>query len=255
MSSPSRVARAIIVDDEVPACDLIEEQLASLDNLEVVGRCHSGPEAVSIIEEESPDLVFLDIQLSIWSGFDMLNHLSHQPYVIFITAHEKFAVEAFETGAVDYLLKPYSRNRLAKAVERFYQQWQTTPVSNRYEELIDLLNHQHQSADHADHLLVETSNKVVRVEIDDIYHIEAAGDYSKIHTRDNVFLSTVGIGALEHRLDSKRFVRVHRSAIIALASVSELIADRNGGYEAYLQNGASVRVSRSYGKKLRQLIL
>jgi two-component system LytT family response regulator len=141
-------------------------------------------------------------------------------------------------------------------VERFHETWQTTtPPADTYAQLLDMLNKNREPSSVSDHLLVETSNKVVRVQIDDILHVEAAGDYSKIHTTERTFLSTVGIGDLEQRLDAKRFMRVHRSAIIALGAVRELIADRNGGYEAYLENGTSVRVSRSYGKKLRELIL
>jgi two-component system LytT family response regulator len=254
--TPTSVARVLIVDDEVPACELMEEHLAPYDTLDVIGFCHSGPEAARIIEDESPDLIFLDVQMPSWSGFDLLKHLSHTPHIIFMTAHEKFAVQAFETGAVDYLLKPYSKNRLAKAVERFHETWQTTtPPADTYAQLLDMLNKNREPSSVSDHLLVETSNKVVRVQIDDILHVEAAGDYSKIHTTERTFLSTVGIGDLEQRLDAKRFMRVHRSAIIALGAVRELIADRNGGYEAYLENGTSVRVSRSYGKKLRELIL
>ncbi|NBB89960.1 MAG: response regulator [Spirochaetes bacterium] len=234
----------------------MEEHLASYDTLDIIGCCHSGPEAVRMIEDESPDLIFLDVQMPSWSGFDMLKHLSHMPHIIFMTAHEKFAVKAFETGAVDYLLKPYSKNRLAKAVDRFHQTWQTaSPPVDTYAQLLDMLKESRSRTEVSDHLLVETSNKVVRVQIDDILHIEAAGDYSKIHTTERTYLSTVGIGDLEQRLDGKRFMRVHRSAIVALGAVSELIADRNGGYEAYLENGISVRVSRSYGKKLRKLIL
>lgn len=243
--------RAIIVDDEPLARNLVKEYLAEYPEVEVVVECGTGRQAVAAINQHAPDLVFLDVQMPGLNGFDVLAALDYLPHIIFSTAHGDFAIEAFETGAVDYLLKPYNRGRFRKALERALRQHrlQQAPA----ERLTALLQAVHQ--DYIDRLFVRVGDKIVPVSIDDVLWVEAAGDYSKLHTDGQVYLCNLGIGALEERLDPARFARVHRSALIALSALEHLLSDGEGGYIATLNNREQVRVSRSYAPKIREYIL
>lgn len=251
MMPEERKAQVVLVDDEPLACQLLREHLNEYEALEVMAERHNGREALAFIEARSPDLVFLDVQMPGWDGFDVLKRLSLRPHIIFVTAHDEFAVRAFEAGAVDYLLKPYSQNRLAKAIGRFLRQWQSGGLDpGYYDDLLQIVDRHDQ--EFADHLLVRVNDTIVPVRTEHIVYIRAAGDYVKIHTENGTYLASAGIGEMERRLDHARFVRVHRSAIIALQALEELVSEGDGGYQARMTNGKSVRVSRSYGRKLRE---
>ena len=242
---------AIIVDDEPLARDLINEYLREYPEIEVVAECGNGRQAVSEINTHAPDQVFLDVQMPGMGGFEVLEALDYLPYIIFSTAHDDFAIQAFKTGAVDYLLKPYSRGRFRKAVERVVEQHRLR--QRPPEHLVTL--EQAARAEYLDRLFIRIGDKIVPVRADDILWIEAAGDYSKLYTEDRSYLCNLGIGALEARLDPMRFARVHRSALIALSALEHLLSDGQGGYVATLRNRDQVRVSRSYAPKIRDYIL
>lgn len=238
--------RAIIVDDEPPARELLKEYLGEVDEIEVVAERGNGREAVQAINEEAPDLVFLDVQMPGLDGFDVLERLERIPTIIFSTAYDEYALQAFETGAVDYLLKPYKKERFRKAVRRALQQQGTTG------DLTALLQAARRGEQETlDRLFVRSGDKIVPIETTEIRWIEAAGDYAKLHLSDRALLCNRGIGVLAERLDPERFVRVHRSAIIALPAVEYLTSDGQGGYRVRMQNGDTVRVSRSYAPELR----
>ena len=242
---------AVIVDDEPLARDLIREYLQEYPEIEVVAECSNGRQAIEAINARAPDLVFLDVQMPGLGGFDVLEALDYLPYIIFSTAHDDFALQAFETGAVDYLLKPFNRGRFRKAVERVLQQHRLRQDPS--ERLAALL--QTMQVPHLEQLFVREGDKIVPVRVDDILWVEAAGDYSKLYTENRSYLCSLGIGALEARLDPVRFARVHRSALIALSALEHLLSDGEGGYVATLRNRAQVRVSRSYAPKIRDAIL
>ena len=232
--------RALLVDDEPPARNLLREYVEEdYPDIEIIAECGTGREAIDAINEHAPDLVFLDIQMPGLDGFDVLERIDVLPHLVFSTAYDEFALQAFDAGAVDYLLKPYSRARFRKAVDR---------VRDRAGEPAA------PSDDYAERLYVQQGSKIIPVPTDDIIYIEAAGDYSKLHTAEDTYLSNQGIGALDERLDGDRFLRVHRSAIIALPAVDHLVSDGSGGYEAYLTGRRRVRVSRTYAPKIRELI-
>ncbi len=242
---------AIIVDDEPLARDLINEYLHEYPEIEVVAQCSNGRQAIEAINARAPDLVFLDVQMPGLNGFDVLEALAYLPHIVFSTAHDDFALQAFETGAVDYLLKPYNRGRFRKAVERVIRQHRLRQDPS--ERLAALL--QARQTTYLDRLFVRVGDKIVPVQADDILWIEAAGDYSKLYTETQGYLCNLGIGALEARLDPARFARVHRSALIALAALEHFASDGEGGYIATLRNRDQVRVSRSYAPKIRDYIL
>lgn len=249
--------RAIIVDDEPPARNLLREYLnEDYPAIEVVAECGTGRSAVEAINEQAPDLVFLDVQMPGLDGFDVLERLDVLPHLIFSTAYDEFALRAFDAGAVDYLLKPYTRARFQKAVDRVIERHaqRATPGGDYADRLAQLLQAARSPDDVPTHLYVQHGAKIVPVRTDDILYIEAAGDYAKLHTSESTYLSNRGIGALEERLDADRFLRVHRSTIVALSALDHLVSDGSGGYKARLHDGTPIRVSRSYAPRIRDLL-
>lgn len=271
-SEPTPRVRAIIVDDEPPARALVEEFLSRYDTIDVVAQAGSVAEAVACIEATTPDLVFLDVQMPDGDGFDVLEHIEHLPDIVFSTAYDEYAIQAFETGAVDYLLKPYKRSRFDTAVERILARHSRRqddgsasaadgPSPSRAEadayadRIADLLQAAKAPSDALDRLYVRHGNKIIPVEMDDVLWIKAAGDYSELHTREDTYLSSKGIGELVERLDDSQFARVHRSHVIALSAVDHLRSDDSGGYVARLVDGTRLRISRSYAPEIRNRIV
>jgi two-component system LytT family response regulator len=247
--------RALIVDDEPPARALIREYLEEVPRIDPIGECTNGAEAIEAINEQAPDLVFLDVQMPGLDGFEVLERIDLLPVIIFSTAYDEYALQAFDAGAVDYLLKPYSRARFRKAVERALERH--AQDRDAYADRLATLLQEARREENAppERLYVRHGEKIIPVDPDRIRWIEAAGDYSKLHTTEKTYLSSMGIGELEERLASKQFARVHRSHIIAFPFVDHLRSDGSGGYRVVLDDGTTVRVSRSYAPDVRDRLV
>ncbi|GAB2583201.1 LytR/AlgR family response regulator transcription factor [Spirosoma areae] len=244
--------KVIIIDDEAAGRMLIRQYLENYPALIVVGEANNGVDAVRLINEFHPDLIFLDIQMPGLTGFEVLGHLDEIPQIIFSTAYDRYALQAFEVHAVDYLLKPYTRDRFAQAVQRV-----TDPRTNNLQKIQPLAESlmitATASADHyPEKILVQTGNRLITVAVSEILRIEAEGDYATLVTAKTHHLSNYGISALEAKLDPRQFIRVHRSNIINLHYVRE-IQKYPSSYDVILHNGNVVRVSRSYMDKIREL--
>lgn len=254
--SSSPLLTAVVVDDEPPARQLVREYLRAFDRIDVVGTAGSGADAVRVINETAPDLVFLDVQMPEGNGFDVLDRLHALPYVIFSTAYDEYAIQAFDAGAVDYLLKPYKRARFEQAVQRAIdRKTQDGGATDYAERLAGLMREAAPPADTPNRLYVRHGEKIVPVPVQAIRWIEAAGDYAEIHTDDDTYLASAGLGALDERLDDERFVRIHRSHLIALDAVDHLRSDGSGGYRVRLVDGTRLRVSRTYAATIRDRIV
>ncbi|HJP33035.1 MAG TPA: LytTR family DNA-binding domain-containing protein [Candidatus Latescibacteria bacterium] len=246
----SEQVTAVIADDEAPARQLLSEYLERFPQIQVVGTCTDGEQAVRVINEQRPALAFLDIHMPTLSGLDLLTRLEHIPRVVFTTAHAEFAVRAFEVNAVDYILKPYDFERFSAAVHRALDSVHQDEVDR----LVSLL-HDVRSADApSNRLFLKVAERIVAVPTEHIRWLEAEGDYTRVHTRDGTHFCSGGLGALETRLDPSRFLRVHRSSIICLDSLIELSSDGEGGYVARLDDDTRVRVSRTHARSVRALI-
>lgn len=240
--------KVIIIDDEAAGRMLIRQYLEHYPALIVVGEANNGVDAVRLINEFKPDLIFLDIQMPGLSGFDVLKHLDEIPQIIFSTAYDQYALQAFEVHAVDYLLKPYTRDRFAQAVQRVTDARSTNiqKIQPLAESILTT------TAAYPEKILVQTGNRLVTVVVADILRIEAEGDYATLVTAASHHLSNYGISALEAKLDPRQFIRVHRSDIVNLNFIRE-IQKYPSSYDVIMQNGDVVRVSRSYMDKIREL--
>ncbi|MEM7382466.1 MAG: LytTR family transcriptional regulator DNA-binding domain-containing protein [Bacteroidota bacterium] len=238
--------KVIIVDDEKAGRQLIREYLDDYPEMVLLGEANNGVDAVKEINRFKPDIVFLDIQMPGLTGFEVLTHLEEIPRIIFSTAYDKYALQAFEVHAVDYLLKPYTKERFALALQR---------LESGNEQVASLTNSLiMERPSYPERVLVQYNKKLITVAVEDILWVEAYGDYSKLHVGQEVYLSNYGISTLEEKLDPNLFVRVHRSSLINLNGVKEL--DKYGkSYDVTMLNGEVVRVSRGYLEKIKKLIL
>ncbi|MEO6347938.1 MAG: LytTR family DNA-binding domain-containing protein [Aquaticitalea sp.] len=239
--------KVIIVDDEAAGRKLIKEYLEDFKDLILLGEANNGVDAVKIINEFKPDLVFLDIQMPGMTGFDVLTHLEELPQIIFSTAYDQYALKAFEVHAVDYLMKPYTKERFKVAVERLSKSSETNKARPLAESLLI------ETSKYPERILVQKQNKLVTIAVVDVIRIEAYGDYSKLITAEDSFLSNYGISTLEEKLDDAVFIRVHRSSIINLNKVKEL-NKYTKSYDVTMENGDVVRVSRGYMDNIKKLM-
>ena len=240
--------KVIIVDDEQAGRSLIREYLEDYPDLIVMAEVNNGVDAVKEINRFKPDLVFLDIQMPGLTGFEVITRLDELPQIIFSTAYDKYALKAFEVHAVDYLLKPYTKDRFRVAVERLGK-------SNAQDALAPLTNTLLMESNHyPERVLVSSNKKLITVEVAQIAWIEAYGDYSKLHTPVGSFVSNYGISALTDKLDPKLFLRVHRSAMVNLTAIKE-VAKYGKSYEITVKSGEKLRVSRGYAEAVKNLIV
>ena len=236
--------KIIVIDDEAAGRTLIKQYLSEYPSLIVVGEANNGVDAIKVINEFKPDLIFLDIQMPGLSGFEVLEEI---PQIIFSTAYDQYALKAFEVHAVDYLLKPYTRARFKQAIQRIRSDEQPNPVQPLAESL--MMN----STNYPERILVQIGQKLINIAVLDIIWIEADGDYSRLVTLNGNYLSNYGISTLELKLNPNSFVRVHRSSIIHLKFIKE-VQKNISSYDAIMQNGDVARVSRGYMDNLKKWI-
>lgn len=242
----------LIIDDEKLARDLVREYLLMIPDLELLGECSKGTEAVEQINNLKPDLIFLDVQMPGMNGFEVLEEIDHQPNVIFITAYDQHAIKAFEKNAVDYLLKPLDEDRLRTAVLRAQKRKGQEP--SNVDGLIESLRPERKSS-YDTHIFVQKSEKLFNLAVDDILFLEASGDYTVITTKSDQYVSSSGIGRLEELLIPDIFFRVHRSTIINIHHLKEIEKHFNGGMIAKMHNGKTFPVSRTYAKMIRRKVV
>lgn len=238
--------KVLVADDEEAGRKLIREYLQYYPNLILISEVNNGVDAITEINRFKPDLVFLDIQMPGKTGFEVLPFLEEIPQIIFSTAYDQYALQAFEVHAVDYLLKPYTRERFGKAIERL--ETSEKNIGGLAQSIIM------EKGDYPERVLVHLNKKLITIAVDDIVRIEAYGDYSKLHTNTTIFVSNYGISGLESKLNPNLFKRVHRSSIINLSKVKEL--HRYGkSYDVTMMTGDVVRVSRRYMEAIKKIIL
>jgi len=245
--------RTLIVDDEPLARDRLRAMLAKTADIELIGECGSGPDAIAAIRRDRPDVVFLDVQMPGCDGLQVANEFDakERPIVIFVTAHEKFAVDAFAVQAADYLLKPYDLERLKTAVERAAEQIKARRSGELGARLEALLASTPAAEKKPERLTVKADGRVVFLKPEEIVWVEAADNYAVIHLEDGERLMLrETLSSLEERLGATNFARVNRSAIVRIERVKELQPTFHGDYVVVLRNGTKLPLSRSLRGRL-----
>jgi len=243
--------RVIMVDDEEPARRLLREYLEGTPGVSIVAECGNGFEAVKAVAEHEPDLILLDIQMPKLDGFEVVELLERDLPIIFITAHDEHALRAFEIHAVDYLLKPYSAERLAEAIERARDRIGRgdTPAS-----LDELVSAARPDGGDLERILVRDGSDVRVIPIESVDYIEARDDAVAIHVGGAAHLKAQRLSTLDERLDPKRFIRVHRSFILNIDRLRSIELYAKDSRIAILEDGTKVPVSRSGYSRLRELL-
>jgi two-component system LytT family response regulator len=259
------ILRAVIVDDEAPARSLLREYLAAHPGVEIVAECANGFEAVKAIGELSPDLVFLDVQMPKLDGFEVLELIETRPAVVFCTAYDEFALRAFEVHAVDYLLKPFGRDRLAEALARARARWAAGHAGSKGSAVAATGSGPAVSATRLasaargperrlERIVVKDGAKVHVIPIHQLDSAEAADDYVSLHAGGKTYLKHQTLADLEAALDGQRFVRVHRSHLVALDRIARIEPYAKDSRIAVLRDGREIPVSRSGYARLRELM-
>ncbi len=246
--------RTLIADDQPMARERLTALLSEEPDIDLVAACASGPEAVSAIERHRPDLVFLDMQMPELDGFGVIAAVGpdRMPSVVFVTAYDEFALRAFDVHALDYLLKPFGRQRFQKALDRARDHLARERAGELAKRLMALVEEVRPARSGAGRLMVRSGARVVFVDVRSIEWVEAEGNYVRLHVGGESHLIRDTMHAIEARLGGDQFVRVHRSRIANIEKVRELRLLQNGEYEVVLRNGRSLGVSRLYRDKLQE---
>lgn len=242
--------KAIIIDDEFLARTMVREYLQHHSGIEIVQECADGFEGLKAIQLHQPDLVFLDIQMPKINGFEMLELIEQPPAVIFTTAFEEYAIKAFEAHAVDYLLKPFSKDRFDKAI----QKWQQSGPKEQAAHTAQLLESVSNNPSQQNRIVLKDNGKIKIIPTVNIQYLEAADDYVKIHTAEGVFLKNRTMQYFEQQLDQQQFVRIHRSYLVNVQLISRIDPYEKESHLAILSVGVRLPVSKSGYQKLKLLL-
>lgn len=265
----------VIVDDEPLARKGLSLRLAEFSNIDIVGECKNGMEAVALIPRVRPDLVFLDIQMPGLNGFQVINKLQELeqpiPLIVFVTAFDSYAIKAFDIHALDYVLKPVDERRLKDAVDKVQMTLDQKQQDDNNQKLARLVadftgddcedilrrlasGENITSTPYPDILAIKDGSEVTRVAVNDIQWIDAAGDYMCVHATQQTHIMRRTMKELENELDPKKFVRTHRSAIVNIKYVQKMVSHISGEYHLILNNGTELKVSRSYRDKVKRMV-
>ena len=239
--------KVIIVDDEPLARSIVKEYLQTDTGIELVAECNDGFEGIKAIQQYQPELIFLDIQMPKINGFEMLELIENPPAVIFTTAFDEFAIKAFEINAIDYLLKPFSKERFDKAVQKYQQQ----KNSHQIQAVIETAA---QSPAQQNRVVVKDGNKIKIIPVNQIHYLEAADDYVKIITADGSFLKKRTMNFFEQSLSAFHFVRIHRSYIVNTQLITRIDAYEKDSHLVLLNTGAKLPVSKAGYAKLKEVL-
>ncbi len=238
------MTKVIIIDDEVLARNVVKEYLKDYPDFFLVDECADGLQGVKAIQEKEPNLVFLDIQMPKINGFEMLELIDSPPHVVFTTAYDDFAIKAFELNAVDYLLKPFSKDRFDKAILK-YNEKNTNP------QLTEVLESAAFTPSQQGRIVVKDGSKIKIIPVSQIQYIESADDYAKIHTADGAYLKNRTMNFFEQSLEAYHFTRIHRSYIVNTQLITGIEPYEKDGHLVILSTGVKIPVSKSGYSKLK----
>lgn len=246
---------ALIVDDEPLAREGIAMLLSKDPEISAIHEAKDGLEAVTSIRNSKPDLVFLDVQMPEMDGFSVVKEVGaeHMPAVVFVTAHDRYAIHAFEVNAIDYLLKPVTEERFARTLQRVKERISVRPADETSRHILSLLQTIASPQRYLKRLAVRSAGKTTFVDVQEVDWMEAAENYVQLHAGKSGHLVHVAMNTLEKSLDPEIFVRIHRSAIVNIKRIKELQPALHGEYVITLQNGVRLQSGRVYNEKLKAL--
>lgn len=242
--------KVVIIDDEPLARSIVVEYLQEHPSIEIAAECNDGFQGVKAIMQHKPDLIFLDIQMPKINGFEMLELLDSTPSVIFTTAFDEYAIKAFEANAIDYLLKPFSKERFDLAIQKWNEKKNTSSEKN----IQSLLENTTKQPDERNRIVVKNGSDIRIVPMADVMYIEAYDDYVKIFTKDTYYLKKKTMNYYEQVLDSSQFFRTHRSFIINLQELTKIEPLEKNTYVVLLKNGKRIPLSRTGYSKLKETL-
>ena len=262
MPPPPKSLRALVVDDEAPARRRLTDLQAKDRDIGRTLMAENGIEAVALIQEEKPDIVFLDVQMPGVDGFGVIDAIGadNMPLTVFVTAYDRFALQAFEADAIDYLLKPFGDRRYERTMERVKSRLHELHSKDSGDagafgpELLKLVAQRSKPGEIWRWVVVKTGDTTRLIMTDDIDWIEAAGVYVTVHAEGKEYLYRAGLAAVASRLDPFRFVRIHRSSIVNLKSVAFLERRSHGEFEVMLKDGAQLMMSRTYRAQFEAML-
>ena len=240
--------KTIIVEDEKLARDLIKDYMQNHEDFELIGEYEDGFSGLKAINEMKPDLIFLDIQMPKLTGFEMIEVLEHHPAIIFTTAYDQFALKAFEHNALDYLLKPYSKDRFDEAIGKARERVQ----SGDKDSIARLVEHRDEQEDEIHRVVVKSRSRINVIPVEDIIYLEAQDDYVMIYTLQSKHLKQKTMKFFEAHLPLEDFVRIHRSYIVKLSEIAQMQLYEKESYIVILKNGVKLPVSKSGLPKLKK---
>ncbi len=243
--------KILIIDDEKLAREITKSYLSDKREIEIIGEASNGFDAIKIINEQKPDLIFLDIQMPKLTGFEMLDLIDNPPVIIFTTAYDNYALKAFEVNAVDYLLKPFSKERFDEALQKAFVYLRDKLKQNSIQNLI---KHNDETKRFLDRLVIKDGTKINIVPIDKIRWLEAQDDYVMVHSDDGKLLKQKTMKYFENHLDPKYFVRIHRSYIVNIDFINHLELNEKDTYRIILKNNNPLPVSKTGLTKLKGVI-
>lgn len=244
--------KALIIDDEKLARDIVKNYLGKFSEIELIGECSNGFDAIKQINELTPDLIFLDIQMPKITGFEMLEVIDNPPVIIFTTAFDQYALKAFEVNATDYLLKPFSEERFAEAIQRAILQ-----IHNKAEaakKIADLLRQIEKKEEFLERVVVKAGQKISIIPVSDIKYLEAQDDYVMIYSEKGNFLKQKTMKYFEENLDPAEFNRIHRSYIVKISDIKQIELFEKESYFVLLNDGKKLPVSKSGYQGLKEII-
>lgn len=252
----TNIIRVLIVDDEPLARGVLREMLQSDPDVMIVGECANGKEAVRAIREVAPDLLFLDIQMPEMGGFEVLDALEtgQTPHLVFVTAYDQYAVRAFEVHALDYILKPFDSERFQVSWQRAKAQLLRERNGGVEQKILSLLEDLKAGTKYLERLVIKSSGRIYFLETIEIDWIQAEGNYVSVHTGKKSHLLRETITSLENQLDPKKFLRIHRSAIVRIDRIKELQPWFHGEYHIVLLDGTQLTLSRNYRDRLQEAL-
>jgi two-component system LytT family response regulator len=242
--------KAIIVEDEKLARDLVKNYLISQDNIELIGEFADGFSGLKAINELKPDIVFLDVQMPKLTGLELLELVEGNPHIIFTTAYDEYAINAFDLNAVDYLLKPFSKERFGKALDKVFEKIEGNQPSKNVGQLKSHLSEDKK----LENIVVKSNSNIHVIPLNEVLYIESEDDYVMIHTAKGKHLKHQTMKFYEEHLDVGVFIRIHRSYIVRLAEISKIEKYGKDTYQVVLKSGIDLKVSRSRYQELKMIL-